>query len=102
MSKLERDIRTQPVRMFELRGQSVDQGKIFCQCIKGHCFLEKDAEWAKQNRAQALHPNGIFFDRTLFVTLDVERLHEKSEWMDSLGVVGTYQICCRHKTEKLF
>lgn len=89
--------------MFELRGwQSVDQGKVFCRCVEGRCFLEKDAEWAKQNHAQALHPNGIFLDRTLLGTLDAERLHEKSEWMGSLGVKGTCQIRCNHKTEKLF
>ncbi len=80
----------------------MDQEKVFCRCIEGHCFLEKDAEWAKQNYAQALHPNGIFPDRMLLDTLDAERLREKIEWMDSLGVKGTYQICCRHKAEKLF
>ena len=80
----------------------MDQEKVFCRCTEGHCFLEKDAEWAKQNYAQALHPNKIFLNRTLLGTLDAERLHEKSEWMDSLGVVVTCQVCCRHKTEKLF
>jgi len=80
----------------------VEQEKVFCLCVEGRCFLEKDAEWAKKNHAQALHPNKIFLDRALLGTLDAERLHEKSEWMDSQGVNGTYQICCRHKTEKLF
>lgn len=79
----------------------MDQGKFFCRCAEGHCFLEKDVEWAKQNHVQALHPNGIFPDRTLLGTLDTERLRKKSEWMDSLGVNGTGQVCCRHKTEKL-
>lgn len=96
-------MRTRPVPMFESRGgRSVAQGKVLCRCVEGRCFLEKDAEWVKQNYAQALHPNGIFLDRKLLDTLDAERLHEKSEWMHSLGVKGTYQICCRHKTEKLF
>lgn len=80
----------------------MNQKKVFCRCAEGHCFLEKDAEWSKQNRAQALHPNRIFLDHTLLDTLDDERLHKKSEWMDSLGVKGIYQICCKHKTEKLF
>jgi len=61
--------------------------------------LEKDAEWAKQNYDQALHPNEIFLSRTLLDTLEAERLHEKSEWMGSLGVNGTGQVCCRHKKE---
>ena len=78
----------------------MDQEKVLCRCVEGHCFLEKDAAWAEQNRAQTLHPNGLFPDHVLFDTLDVERLHKKSEWMDSLGVMGIYQICCRHKTEK--
>ncbi len=96
-------MRAQSVPKLELRGwRSVEQEKVFCRCIEGHCFLEKDAEWTQQNYAQALHPSGIFLDHTLFDTLDDERLHEKSEWMDSLGVNGTFQICCRHKTEKLF
>ncbi|MHB1591964.1 MAG: hypothetical protein ACYCTW_10595 [Sulfuricella sp.] len=80
----------------------MDQGKVFCRCAEGRCFLEKDAEWAKRNHAQASHPDGIFPDRALLGALEDERLHEKSEWMDSLGVKGTYQICCRLKTEKLF
>lgn len=80
----------------------MDQGKVFCRCVEGHCFLEKDAEWANQNYAQALHPNGIVLDRTLLDTLDAERLREKSEWMDSLGVNGICQVCCRLKTEKPF
>lgn len=78
----------------------MDQEKVFCRCVEGSCFLERDAEWAKQNRAQALHPNGIFLDRTLLGTLDDERLHEKNEWMDSLGVNGICHICCKHKAEK--
>lgn len=75
----------------------MDQGKIFCQCVEGHCFLEKDAEWAKRNRAQALHSDGVFLDRTLLGILEAERLQKKSEWMDSFGVMGTCQIYCRHK-----
>ncbi|MFZ5522866.1 MAG: hypothetical protein ACOY9D_02115 [Pseudomonadota bacterium] len=80
----------------------MDQEKVFCRCVEGHCYLEKDAEWAKQNYAQALHPNGVFLDRTLLGTLDALRLHEKDEWMGVLGVKGTGQICCRHQTEKLY
>ena len=80
----------------------MDQGKVLCRCVEGRCFLEKDAAWVKQNRAQAVHPNETFPNYTLFATLDAERLHEKSKWMDSLGVMGIYQICCRHKTDKLF
>ncbi len=75
----------------------MDQGKVFCRCVEGHCFLEKDAEWAKQNHAQALHPNGISLDRTLLGILDAKRLREKSDWMHSLEVRGICQICCRQE-----
>ena len=77
----------------------MNQEKIFCRCIEGHCFLERDAQWVKQNHAQALNSNGIS-DHELFDTLDNERLNKKSEWMDSLGVKGTHQICCRHGTKE--
>lgn len=79
----------------------MDKGKVFCRCAEGHCFLDKDAEWAKQNHAKVLRPNGILIDRALRDTLEDERLREKSEWMDSLRVKGTVQVCCRQKTEKL-
>lgn len=78
----------------------MDQGKIFCRCVDGRCFLEKDTEWAKQNYAQALNPSGIYLDRALLGALDGERLYEKSKWMDALGVSGTGQVCCKYKTEK--
>jgi len=57
--------------------------------------LKKDAEWAKQNYAQALHPNGFFLDRALLDKLDAERLEEKSKWMGSLTVKGTFQVYCQ-------
>ncbi len=80
----------------------MDQEQVLCRCVEGHCFLEKDAEWAKQNRAQALYSNFIFIDRTLLDALDAGRLHAKNEWMDSLGVSGIYQVCCGHEDrEKL-
>ena len=78
----------------------MDQGKILCRCVEGRCFLEKDTEWAKQNYAEALHPSGIYLNRALLGVLDGERLQEKGEWMDALGVNGTGQICCRHKAEE--
>ena len=80
----------------------MDQGKIFCQCIEGHCFLEKDAEWDKQNRALASHPNGGGLDQSLLGALNAERLQAKSEWMDTLGAKGTFQICCGHMSKNLF
>lgn len=80
----------------------MDQRKVFCRCVEGHCFLEKDAEWAKQNHAQALYSNLIYTDCTLLDALDAGRLHAKNEWMDSLGVSGIYQVCCGHEDrEKL-
>ena len=79
----------------------MNKGKVFCGCLNGQCFLEKDAKWAKQNYAQALHPNGLFLDRVLLDTLDTERLEEKSKWMHFLMVKGTYQICCTHSDRKL-
>lgn len=76
----------------------MDQGQFSCWCKKGWCFLEEDAKRAEQDYVRALHPNGII-DRKLLGTLDAERLYGKSEWMDSLGVNGTRQICCRHQTK---
>lgn len=76
----------------------MDQGHFFCRCEKGCCFLESDAKRAEQDYVRALHPDGIVLDRKLLSTLDAERLYEKSEWMGSLGINGTRQICCRHQT----
>jgi hypothetical protein len=76
----------------------VDQGQFFCRCEKGCCFLESDAKRAEQDYVCALHPDGIV-DRKLLSILDAERLYEKSEWMGSLGITGTRQICCRHQTK---
>lgn len=70
---------------------------VNCRCAEGSCFLEKDAEWAKQNYAHALHPNGFSLDRMLLGALEIGRLRQKNEWMDLLGVSGTCQINCRHK-----
>lgn len=78
----------------------MNHGKVLCRCVEGRCFLEKDTEWARQNHARASHPNGICLDYALLSVLDAERLHEKGRWMDSLGVNGTGQICCRCRTEK--
>lgn len=65
--------------------------------MEGHCFLGKDAEWARQNYAQALCPNGIFADLMMLGTLDDERLRVKNEWMSSLGVCGIIEVNCRHQ-----
>jgi hypothetical protein len=35
----------------------------------------------------------------LLNNLEVERLRQKSEWMDALGVHGTCQVHCRQPTE---
>ena len=77
----------------------MDQEQFFCRCERGCCFLEKDAKRAEQDYVRALHPNGVVVDRILLGTLDAERLYEKSEWMGSIGVNGTRQICCRHQTK---
>lgn len=73
--------------------------KIFCQCAAGYCFLQKDAEWAKQNYAKACQPDEVLLDRKLLGILEDQRLHKKNEWMNALGVNGVIQVCCRHQAE---
>ena len=75
--------------------------EIFCQCTPECCFLLKDAEWAKQNYAQAWQPAKVLIDRKLLSTLEDQRLHQKIEWMNSLGVNGTIQVCCRRKAGEI-
>lgn len=69
--------------------------KVFCRCEVGHCFLEEDAAWCNQNFAKS--ENGFRRDVALLNKLDTERLRQKDQWLDSLGVIGTLQVHCRHK-----
>ncbi len=71
--------------------------KVSCRCEVGHCFLEKDAAWCRQNFAK--FENGFWLNVDLLNKLDVERLRQKGEWMDSLGVIGTRQVCCRRQID---
>ncbi|MGZ4977244.1 MAG: hypothetical protein ACXV8O_08840 [Methylobacter sp.] len=71
------------------------KNKIFCGCEAGHCFLDKDADWCRQNFAKS--ENGLWLDIVLLNNLDAERLRQKDEWLNSLGVIGTLQVCCRAK-----
>lgn len=73
--------------------------RVFCQCEVGHCFLDDDAIWCRQNIAKS--ENGFYRDMGLFNNLEAERLRQKGEWMDRLGVAGTRQVCCRRKVDRL-
>ena len=77
------------------------QKEIFCRCAQGCCFLGKDTEWAKQNYAQAWQPDVVLLDRKLLSLLEDQRLHQKNEWMNALGVSGTIQVCCRRKAGQI-
>lgn len=72
--------------------------KVFCRCEVGHCFLEEDAVWCRQNFAKS--ENGFRLDVALLNNLDTERLRQKDKWMDSLGVIGTLQVCCRRQIDR--
>ncbi|MDO9046685.1 MAG: hypothetical protein Q7U66_02995 [Methylobacter sp.] len=73
------------------------KNKVFCQCEVSHCFLEKDTAWCKQNFAKS--ENGFLLDVALLNNLDIERLRQKDEWLDSLGVIGSLQVCCRRQID---
>lgn len=75
------------------------QAKVLCQCVAGHCFLEEDGARARQNYADATSKSG-FRDTSLLNSLENQRLRQKEEWMENLGVFGICEVCCRKETSK--
>ena len=67
----------------------------FLPRIEGHCFLEKDAEWDKQDVPWLRIPMGA--DQSCLARL-TPRATSESEWMDTQGE-GTFQICWAHVKE---
>lgn len=77
-----------------------EQAKVYCQCAEGRCFLEEDTAWSERNSVVSAGKHGFRQDTILLNNLEVERLRQKDEWMDALGVQGTRQVCCRQQAEK--
>lgn len=73
------------------------ENKISCRCEVGYCFLEADAAWSRQNIAKS--ENGFWRDIALLHNLEAERLQKKDAWMDRLGVIGTFQVCCLRRLD---
>lgn len=76
-----------------------EQEKILCQCAAGRCFLEEDEVRARQNHADATSEDGLR-DTPLLNSLENQRLRQKNEWMENLGVWGICDVCCRKETCK--
>ncbi|WP_333874902.1 hypothetical protein [Methylobacter sp.] len=89
-----------PTEMTQAKAYEVRQlkNKVLCQCKAGHCFLEKDSVWSRQNFSES--ENGFQLDVALLNNLDTERLRQKDEWLDSLGVIGSLQVCCRRQIDR--
>ncbi|MDD5329318.1 MAG: hypothetical protein PHX38_04885 [Sulfuricella sp.] len=74
--------------------------KVLCRCAEGRCFLEEDAARSGQNHAASKDGNGLQRNTALLDKLEIERLRQKDEWMESLGVQGTCQVNCRRQAKK--
>ncbi|MBI5331207.1 MAG: hypothetical protein HZB71_11415 [Betaproteobacteria bacterium] len=78
----------------------MERKQVDCGCKDGQCFLETDKEWIKRNSVEMYELR--LQRKTAWEVNEVEavRLQAKNDWLDSLNVGGTCEVCCHLQAKR--